>query len=271
MLALLVAACPAILTAIEPKPEPEGFHYTYNFQPGGKLTVENFNGSIEIGGWDQNTIDVTGTKHAKTPELLKELKIEVNVSGDTVNVRTTGRGGANLIIKVPRRTELVRIVSSNGGIRVNDTEGGAVLLTSNGGVRAVNLKGKLDIRTSNGGVQVNDCDGPVVLHTSNGGIKAERVRGAVEAMTSNGSLDLKMEAAAQVRAATSNGAITLRLPVSISAKVRAVVSAHGAIATDFDVRKEGENSKTRLEGAIGSGGPLLDLTTSNGTIRLNKL
>jgi hypothetical protein len=33
----------------------------------------------------------------------------------------------------------------------------------------------------------------------------------------------------------------------------------------------GEFSKNRLEGVIGNGGPLIDLTTSNGSIRLLKM
>ncbi len=243
---MLVLVGAASLLAIEPRPSDnqEGFHYTYNFQPGGKLTVENFNGSIEISGWDQNTVDVTGTK--------KDVKVEVTVSGDTVDVRTVGGGGANLVIKVPRRTELVRIVTSNGGIRVNDVEGGGVLATSNGGVRVTNVRGKLDVRTSNGGVEVSDSNGPVAVHTSNGAITAERVDGGLEART-------------------SNGAITVRLPVSICARVRAVVSLHGSISTDFEIHKEIGGGKTRLEGVIGAGGPLIDLVTSNGSIRLGKL
>jgi hypothetical protein len=36
------------------------------------------------------------------------------------------------------------------------------------------------------------------------------------------------------------------------------------------VRARGELSRNRLEGVIGSGGPLIDLSTSNGSIHLLK-
>src|SRR5450755_4560524 len=49
----------------------QDFHYSYALQPGGRLSVENSNGSIEISGWDQDTIDISGAKHARTPELRK--------------------------------------------------------------------------------------------------------------------------------------------------------------------------------------------------------
>ena len=40
---------------------------------------------------------------------------------------------------------------------------------------------------------------------------------------------------------------------------------------DFDVQVQGQISKHSLEGTIGSGGPVLDLSTSNGSIHLEKL
>jgi hypothetical protein len=55
--------------------------------------------------------------------------------------------------------------------------------------------------------------------------------------------------------------------------VNARLSAHtsnSSIETDFEIRAQGELSKNRLEGVLGSGGPLIDLNTSNGSIRLVK-
>ena len=70
-----------------------------------------------------------------------------------------GNMGAQYIIKVPRRTHLERIVSSNGSIHALDVEGPARLKTSNGGVRAENLHGSLDVQTSNGSIEVQNLDG----------------------------------------------------------------------------------------------------------------
>jgi hypothetical protein len=49
------------------------------------------------------------------------------------------------------------------------------------------------------------------------------------------------------------------------------VDAHttnGSISSDFEFRVQGEISTNRLAGTIGSGGPLFDLNTINGSIRL---
>jgi DUF4097 and DUF4098 domain-containing protein YvlB len=202
--------------------------------------------------------------------------------------------GAKYVIRVPRKTELERIQSSNGSIRVLDVQGPARLQSSNGSIHADHLGGSLDARTSNGSIEVEQLNGGATLRTSNGRIRAEGVRGTVEATTSNGginihlaktesgrpvklessngSIDLTIDEVNQndVYASTSNSSITVRLPASIGARLRAQAS-NSSITTDFEVQTQGVLSKHHLEGTIGSGGPLLELETSNGSIRLTKL
>ena len=70
-----------------------------------------------------------------------------------------------------------------------------------------------------------------------------------------------------MRAHTSNSGITLHLPGEVNARLSAGTS-NGSISTDFEMRLRGEISKHHIEGSIGNGGPLLDLSTSNGPIRI---
>jgi DUF4097 and DUF4098 domain-containing protein YvlB len=276
------------------------FHYSYPLKAGGRITVENQNGSVEITGTDQDVVDVSGVKYAASQELLDRLKIDVVKSGDLVQIRTVrpsdrhGNMGAKYVIRVPRKVELDRITSSNGSIHVMDVEGPARLRTSNGGIHANNLKGNLDVSTSNGGIEVEELDGSAVLKTSNGRVRAEGVRGQLEAETSNGgisihlatadpghpirldtsngSIDLTVDQANQndVTATTSNAGITVHMPPSIGARLKAHTS-NGSISSDFEVQVQGQISKHSLEGTIGQGGPVLDLSTSNGSIHLEKL
>ena len=48
-------------------------------------------------------------------------------------------------------------------------------------------------------------------------------------------------------------------------------TTNSSISSDFEVKMQGEFSKNRLEGIIGNGGPLIDLSTSNGGIQLLKM
>jgi hypothetical protein len=276
----------------------EDFHFNYPLNAGGTVQVENTNGSVEIVGWDKNTVDIDGTKYASTEERLHEIKIEVVPSQSSVSIRTVlpvprvGNYGARYVIHVPRKVELQNIVSSNGAIRIETIEGRAHLKTSNGGIRAFGFQGSLDARTSNGSIDLADVTGDTSVHTSNGTIKADVKKGNFEATTSNGSItarlvepdshavrlessnghiDLTMDAAREVHADTSNSSITVRMPSNAGANVRAHTS-NASITSDFDVSMHGGMlSKHRLEGNIGSGGPLLDLGTSNGAIRILRL
>jgi DUF4097 and DUF4098 domain-containing protein YvlB len=275
----------------------EDFHYNFPLKAGGRLAVEGFNGSVDISVWDQETVDISGTKSARSREDTRDIKIDVDHSPDSVSVRAIrpsmrhGNYGAAFAIKVPRGVKLERVVTSNGAIRSSDGVGPAHLKTSNGRVDVRRLKGSLTAESSNGSVELQDIEGSVDIHTSNGHIRAEGIRGAFDASTSNssihailekvdgtvraqssnGSIDLSLPPNSQssVRAHTSNSGITLRLPGEVNARLMAGTS-NGSITSDFEMRIRGEISKHHIDGTIGSGGPLIDLNSSNGSIRILK-
>ena len=275
----------------------EDFHFSYPLKARGRLSVEGFNGSVEVSVWDQETVDISGTKYARTQEDTHDLKIEVDHSADSVSVRAIrpslrrGNYGARFAIKVPRGVVLERVTTSNGAIRASDGAGPARLKTSNGHVEVRRLKGSLNAETSNGPVELDDIDGAVDVRTSNGHIRAEGIRGALDATTSNsnihatlekvdgavcvqssnGGIDLSLPPNTQsaVRAHTSNSGITLHLPGEVNARLSAGTS-NASISSDFEMRMRGEISKHHIEGSIGNGGPLIDLSTSNGQIRIMK-
>jgi PBP1b-binding outer membrane lipoprotein LpoB len=273
------------------------FHYT--LKPTDRLSVENFNGEVEVAGWDQPSIEITGTRYAATQENLDNIKIDIHESAGLTEIRTVhpntfhGNQGARYLIRAPRQTLVDRIVSSNGSVRVHDMTAAARIHTSNGPIRVENIKGGVDAETSNGAIELDSVTGKLNLHTSNGRIRAEELTGACEAETSNGPVTLRFKDAPDgavhvttsngsvdvtmaqspksgIRAETSNGSITMELPGNTAARLNAQTSQ--SISSDFDVM-DGLNSdheKHHLEGNIGAGGPLIDLSTHNGGIRLRK-
>ncbi len=274
------------------------FHYSYPLHAGGRLSIETFNGSIEVSGWDQNTIDISGTKSGPSQQAANDLPVAIDHTAEAVGIRVVrpserrNHQGARFVIKVPRSAILERLATSNGAIRTIDGTGPARFKTSNGAIHVEGLHGSLDAQTSNGAVELLDIEGDVVAHTSNGRIRAERLRGTLEATSSNGSivadlvrangavrletsnssvdLSLPPDYSRDVRASTSNGGITVRLPSALNARVVARTS-NSSISSDFDLQMRGEISKNRVDAMIGSGGgPLIDLSTSNGGIRLAK-
>lgn len=277
----------------------EDFHYNYPLKAGGRLAVETLNGSITVTGWDREEVDITGTRYASSKEALEALKIDIVPTAEAVRIRTLrpsgrrGSMGASYTIRTPQRTMIERAASSNGSIEIEAIQGNARLETSNGRIRAARLEGDIEATTSNGEIELIGCSGAAILKTSNGRIQVDGLRGPLQATTSNariearlleasgsspvklrtsnGRIELTLEKppATDVVLTTSNGSIMLRAPASLAAKVKASTS-NGEISSGFDVQG-GERAKTRLTGTIGGGGPLLELETSNGDIRLEPL
>jgi hypothetical protein len=272
------------------------FHYSYDVKPGVRIDAQSFNGDIEISGWDQEKVDVEGTKYGSTEELRDAVRIDISPSPDSITMRAerpselSGSMGARFVIHAPKSAIAGRITTSNAAIRLSDVTGDGHLRTSNGAIRVQNFQGGVEAQTSNGPIEVSGVRGDAILRSSNGRITGEKVEGDVEARTSNsrvymqldhapaapikletsnGSVELNMQERpkADVRATTNNSGITVRLPSDTSSRISAITS-NGSITSDFDVTAHGELSKNRLEGAIGNGGPAITLTTSNGPIRI---
>jgi hypothetical protein len=274
------------------------FHYSYPLKSGGRLAVESFNGSVEVSGWDQDTVDISGTKYSRSQEEADSLKIEIDNSPDLVSIRVVrpsmrrGNWGARFVIKVPRQAVLERITTSNGAIRTMDGAGPARLKSSNGQIHVQAFRGNLDAQTSNDPIELLDVEGDVKAHSSNGHIRVDGLRGSLDAGTSNSSIHARLErtsgplrlessngsidvalppdANVAVRANTSNNSVTLHAPGTVNARLAARTS-NGSITSDFELRMQGEFDRHHMDGVIGTGGPLIDLSTSNGNIRLLKM
>jgi hypothetical protein len=278
----------------------EDFHLNYPMKPGGTLSIDNFNGSIEISSWEKDEIDVNGIKYGGTEELLRQVKVEGSLDGNVLRLRTVrpegrrGNCGARYILRVPKKMLLDGIVSSNGAIRVENIVGNARLQSSNGSIKIRSLEGKLDAKTSNSSIDVMTMQGDFVGRTSNGSIKVDGLEGSFDASTSNAGITArvtKLPEGRPIKADSSNGGIDLslpdykgqpldvdtsnssilvRLPEKFSADVRASTS-NSSISNEFEMSSTGTISKTRIEGKVGAGGGPIRLTTSNGNIRLQKL
>jgi len=277
------------------------FHESYPLKAGGRLSIETFNGSVEVSAWDQDSVDVSGTKYGPTQQAANDLKIQTDTGPDSLSIRAVrpserrGSWGARLAVKVPRRTMIDLIQTSNGPIHVTGCSGPARFRSSNGEIRIEAFEGSVEAQTSNGQVELTDVRGDAVARTSNGRIHADNLRGALQAHTSNSGITANLAAAAatdrplrletsnggvdvtlpdkfdnDVRVSTSNAPITLHMPPGMNARVEARTNNAG-ISSDFEVRVQGEITKNHMDGIIGNGGPLLDLSTSNAGIRLVKM
>jgi hypothetical protein len=305
---LVLAGCDLddVVAASHSQKFTEDFHRSYALKSGGRIELESFNGPVEVYGWDQEKVEINGAKYASTREALAEIRIDISHTPDSMIVIKTvrpewtggrrGNRGVKYRIHVPRKVQFDRVTTSNGSLRLESVEGRGHFRTSNGAIRFLSYKGDVEAHTSNGRIELEGFSGSASLHTSNGPIEAKGIKGSLDATTSNGAIDVetdeldpsrpvKLETSngpivltmgarggggPGVRARTSNGPISVRMPEGAGARVRAHTSSHSAVTSELPMNNGTQAGKSHLDGTIGAGGPLLELTTTNGPIKLSR-
>lgn len=131
----------------------------------------------------------------------------------------------------------------------------------------------LTLKTFNGGISLSDVRGNLQFEANNGGIALKRVAGEVHGSTVNGGVHVELVGRTwegnQLQVTTTNGGVTLALPENYSAHLQ-TETVNGSIQSDFPVTMQGDEKPRHLDFNLGSGGPLLRVTTMNGGVKLKR-
>jgi DUF4097 and DUF4098 domain-containing protein YvlB len=214
------------------------------------------------------------------------LHIAIDVPEETaLNVKTGG--GSVEASRIDREAELdtsgggiratelgsnLRAHTSGGSITIERIKGNARVDTSGGGITGEALDGTLDARTSGGSIDLRDVKGDLLAHTSGGGIEIEDAGGRVDADTSGGSVEVRFtrgnSRGGQIE--SSGGGVRVALDRSANLNLDAETSA-GSVVTDLPITVSGTLGRSHVVGTVGSGGPLLRIHSSAGSVRIEAL
>lgn len=292
--AALVAGYAVGLAACEVNLNTEGLTsketktFTVTGQP--DLTVETFEGSIEIHSWDRNEVEVEIEKRAMEQSLIDQMKVEAEQQGDRIVLKVTGpsareSGGftvgvhispaARLRVAVPRKL-ILQARTEDGSIRVENIEGKVVLRTGDGSVTTDRLAGEIEIRTGDGSIRIEKAEGRLDLETNDGSITVGARPTVLRAKTGDGSIRVQVEPDSTMADAwdleTRDGSVTVTLPPSFNADIDAetrdgsVRSTHPALKTDGDDEERRERRR-EVRTRMGEGGRVLKIRTGDGSIR----
>ncbi len=257
---LLILAVSCIIAGEEYK---DTFSKTLPLKAGERFSLENVNGDVTIATWKEDKVEITAVKIARrNKEDLDKVEIRVDESAGSVSVKAVWP-------KFSRRANVsVEFsVMVPEGVNLSDVE------TVNGGVDVTGRYDRADVGTTNGSVTVKDASGELEAGTTNGSVHVSRFDGRIKADTTNGNIKLEdVTFKDGLSAETTNGSVTLGIvsPESLNADLRASVT-NGHITVDFPITLQNlRQSKRRIEGRIGQGGPEISLHTTNGSISLTK-
>jgi DUF4097 and DUF4098 domain-containing protein YvlB len=251
-----------ILAALFGQEESEEFYKVLPLKSDGTFSLRNVNGSITITTWKENKVDIKALKTTKgDPDKLKDVKIEVEATANSVSVDTIFPRGRNIRVsvkyevRVPQGVNLGKVRSTNGSVYITGPVGNTHASTTNGKVKLDGAQGAISLSSTNGKIEATNVKGELDADTTNGNIVLEILsfEDKITAKTTNGSITLRVDSLekvnADLNARTTNGSISLDLPVTL---------------------KSMKKSRRSLEAQIGQGGPEISLRTTNGSIRITK-
>jgi Toastrack DUF4097 len=260
---------------------------TFAVRSGGRLQLDNRQGSIAVDSWERDEIRVRARTSGST-------RVHMDRSSSTVQLEASGRrgppGNTDWQITVPRRFDIeidafnsnIEVAGVQGDVKVETTNGSLTLTDIRGRISAESTQGRIIVRDSHGELQaettnerieINGHDGEVHAETVNGGILMGGIRSAtVEAETVNGNVQYEGEIrdGGHYSLSTHNGGIVLYVPQTANADVT-VETFRGEIDSEFPVRIQGGMGNRRhLEFSIGTGGARIELASFGGSVRLRR-
>lgn len=243
-----VHADPAPRAAAHQERQDGDFSWSGAIRPGQVLEVVGVNGPITAVAASGDRAEVTATKRARHSDPA-EVRIEV----------VEHAGGVTLCAVYPGRGNACEPGGGRNEVHDNDVQVAFEVQVPAG----VRFHG----RTVNGGVEVRDLDAEVAVRSVNGDVELS-TSGPAEANTVNGSIRATLGSLASgLSFETVNGSIELDIPDDAGADVDARW-VNGGLETDLPLRLRGAIGRHSAEGTLGEGGPRLDLTTVNGSIRI---
>jgi len=237
------------MTVVADVKETEDFSFDVN--PGARVSVENINGDIQVIGDSVKQVKVVAHKKAGKQEYLDELEIVIEASENHVRIETRhpdrsgswfswgndSNGSVSYELLVPTDVDLDSIDTVNGDVTIEAVDGEVKAGTVNGTIEVKGAKADLD------------------LETVNGGIKA---------------VFDELGSGQRVKADTVNGKIAIYLPAGASARIVAETVNGSIDADDFGLEVEKGFVGRDLDGEIGGGDAKVSLDAVNGSIRIKK-
>ena len=282
------------------------FRKTLDAKPGMEMSVFSRNGKIEIEKWDKDQVEifaVIGTNKSK--EELSKINIDISVDenivietrypgyktkkteGESCNEKdfsfwdlikkaiSSSCGGSKASvdyeIKVPDYVVVSKVSTTNGKIDLEGTTGPSVLTTTNGKIEVENVEGDIEAHSTNGKIKIENANGFVSARTTNGKIEVES-EGIKDLATTNGGIEAEIKKIKEnIGIRTTNGSIKLGLDANLDAIIELHTTNGGIDLDDITLEVTSIHKKKHIEGKMGEGGPEINVSTTNGSIKIRKL
>lgn len=244
---------------------------TFEVAPDARVDIELLSGAIELRAIDENEVRVWANGPIEVEGSHRQVSLRARSSGW---MPWSHPGDVDLRIEVPRKSRITAR-TINGGIKAEDVAGELDLHAANGAIEVKGAPDEAHLETMNAAIRFEGERSSVVAKTLNGAIDLTGVSGEVQATTVSGrirvegeqieraelrtmageiELDGSLAKGARVDARSFSGAVRLRLPEDTSARFD-VQSWSGGIHSDFTSRLTGDDGgEDRRRWGVGAWG-----------------
>jgi hypothetical protein len=240
----------------------------FDVQTAPDLTVDTFDGSIDVESWDRPEVLVVVEKRGRDRDAASAIQVDWNQDGERISVKVRGRArdrvelflpdrqSARLIVTVPRNTR-VKATSGDGRIEIRRVAGGVSAHTDDGSIRLYDVDGDVDVTTDDGSIRVDGILSDLRARSDDGSV---RVRAQPGSATES-----------DWRIATDDGSIVLELPGDFGAELDAHTEDGRIVVRDLDF-EHGDRSRWKhgTRGRLGRGGKRLNIDSGDGSITVRR-
>jgi hypothetical protein len=231
------------------------------FEQKGRVSVDTYKGSIKILTWDKPEIEIVARIESDGPERharerVEDTEIRIDLSSHSARIRTDYDRLKN------RHDGFLGIF---GG---NDSDNLPLVRYTIKVPRTTSL----DIKDYKSHTEIDDLESDVNIETYKGEIDIARLSGSVSVETYKGEARIGfVRLGGRSRFETYKGKVDIGLPRGKGFELDADIGRHGNLDSDFSIERHGRqnrNRDTEIRTTLNGGGPLVQLKTEHGTIRL---
>ena len=223
--------------------------------------------------------------HTNDNELMRNISIsyEITAPAESRLRSETGSGGTPIEgihgpidaatgsgnMSIEDAGAEVNASTGSGGVDLRNIRANVRVTTGSGHIAGTGLTGAVSAGTGSGSIRIEGTGaGDFDVHTGSGSIELSGVKGSIRARAGSGSISARGEQSGEWQLHTGSGDVRVRLPQNAAFELQARTSS-GDIHTERPITVQGTIGKHELRGKVGAGGPLLDLSTSSGTISID--
>ncbi len=223
-------------------------------------------GHIENDNWKRNiSISYELVVPAQTKLRSESGSGDEKIDGVSGPLDSSSGSGSLTISNIGNE---VHAQTGSGSVELKNVHGNAKLTAGSGSISASGIAGGLIASSGSGSIHFEQtAAGSVEIHTGSGEIEVTGANGAVVAQTGSGGISVEGTPAGEWRLRSGSGDVNVKLPPQASFNLVAHTGS-GSIDSNREIAVQGKISPRELQGKVGGGGPVVELSTSSGSIQI---